>query len=288
MARRDRLSLPEDSKKLTKPALRRAFEPHDAPLILPGDAEGLSSLRGRSAIDQCDTPIKWLAGSFLLVIFVLLAELYSLQVVKRAEFYRCADRNFIRTEELTPDRGLIYDTNQHILAENRPVYDVYVTPQNMRYHLKRRDENAPDPIELLADLVHLTPEATQNLRERVNDATRRADILVARNISRDVLARVVAVKGQLLGTFIHTTQKRHYPLDEVASHLLGYMNEISPKELEQLASYGYHAGEYVGRSDLGRSFAVIFLCVPCLLHDVVVVLLTALILFVSTQLLDAI
>src|SRR5690625_5182841 len=178
MARRDRLSLPEDSKKLTKPAVRRAFEPPDAPLNLPGDAEGLSSLRGRSAIDEFDTPIKWLAGIFLLVIFVLLAELYSLQVVKRAEFYQFADRNFIRTEELTPDRGLIYDTNQHILAENRPVYDVYVTPEIMRYHLKRRDENAPDPIELLADLVHLTPEATQNLRERVNDATRRADILV--------------------------------------------------------------------------------------------------------------
>lgn len=287
MARRDRLGLPQDSKKLTKPTTRRAIEPPDVSLHLPGDPQGLSSLRGRNAIDEFDTPIKWLAGIFLLVLFVLLAELYSLQVVKRAEFYKFADQNFIRTEELTPDRGLIYDTNQLILAENRPVYDVYVTPEIMRYHLKRRDEDSADPIEVLAHLVHLTPQATDVLRQRVNDATRRADILVARNISRDVLARVVAVKGQLPGTFIHTTQKRHYPLDEVASHLLGYMNEISPKELEQLASYGYHAGEYVGRSGLERSFEAILRGAPGLRRDVVDVRGHAQTLDVAKQLLGA-
>lgn len=287
MARRKRLGLPEDSKRVDKPTQRRAISPPDIKLDLPGDQEGLASLRGRSAIDEFDAPIKWLGGIFILTIIVMLAELYSLQVVKRAEFYKFSDQNFIRTEELTPDRGLIYDTNQQILAENRPVYDVYVTPEITRYHLNRREEGAPDPISLISELVHLTPKATQELRTRVDDTTRRADILVARNISRDVLARVVAVKGQLPGIFIHTTQKRHYPSDEVAAHLLGYMSEISPKELEKLESYGYHAGEYVGRSGIERSFEAILRGAPGLRRDVVDVRGHAQTLEVAKQLLGA-
>src|SRR5699024_6839824 len=130
----------DDSKYADKPRLRRAIRPPDVNHNLPGDQNAHAALRGRSAIDEFDGPLKWLAGGFILIIIVLLAELYSLQVVKRAEFYKFSDQNFIRTEELTPDRGLIYDTNQQVLAENRPVYDVYVTPEIMRYHLNRREE----------------------------------------------------------------------------------------------------------------------------------------------------
>ena len=287
MARRDRLRLPENARKLSKPEERRTVAPPDARLDLPGDGGGVGRLNARNSVDEFDAQIKWLALLFIVVLLGLLGKLYHLQIVKGAEFYKFSDRNFIRVEELTPDRGLILDATGQILAENRPVYDVYVTPEILRYRIERLSPDAPDPISLLAEIVNLTPNAAETLRERVHDTTRRADILVARNISRDALARVVTAQGRLPGTFIHTTQQRHYPLDEVASHLLGYMNEVSAQELEQVGAYGYHAGEYIGRAGIEQSYEAILRGAPGLRRDVVDVRGHAQNLDVAKQLLGA-
>lgn len=287
MARRDRLKLPDNARKLTKPEERRTVVPPDPRLELPGDGGGVGRLNARASVDEFDAQIKWLAALFLIVLGGLLGRLYHLQIVKGDEFYKFSDRNFIRVEELTPDRGLIMDATGQILAENRPVYDVYVTPEIMRYRIERLTADAPDPISLLAEIVNLTPAAAQALRERVKDSTRRADILVARNISRDALARVVTARGRLPGTFVHTAQQRHYPLDEVAAHLLGYMNEISAQELEQLNTYGYRAGEFVGRTGIEQSYEAILRGAPGLRRDVVDVRGHAQNLDVAQQLLGA-
>lgn len=287
MARRDRLTLPDSTEKRPAAPTGRRLAPPDVRLDMPGDAASGARLNARTSVDEFDRQLLWLAGLFGLVLLILLGNLYHLQVVKGDEFYQFSDRNFIRVEELTPDRGLIIDANAQVIAENRPVYDVYVTPEILRYRLERLDANAADPIALLAEIVNLTPEATETLRQRVNDSSRRADILVARNISRDALARVVTAHNRLPGTFVHTAQQRHYPLDEVASHLLGYMNEVSARELEELGGYGYHAGEYIGRSGIEQSFEAILRGAPGLRRDVVDVRGNAQHLDVARQLLGA-
>lgn len=287
MARRDRLKLPDNARKVTKPELRKTVAPPDPRLDMPGDGTQVGRLNARASTDEFDAQLRWLGIMFTVVLLALLGKLYHLQIVRGAEFYKYSDRNFIRVEELTPDRGLIIDATGTVLAENRPVYDVYVTPEILRYRMERLSADAPDPIHLLAEVVNLTPTAAENLRTRVHDVKRRADILVARNISRDALARVVTMQGKLPGIFIHTAQQRHYPLDEVASHLLGYMNEVSAQELEQLNGYGYHAGDYVGRAGIEQSFEAILRGAPGLRRDVVDVRGHAQNLDVAKQLLGA-
>lgn len=223
-------------------------------------------LNARDGVDEYDRQLRWLSVLFLGVLLALAGKLYQLQVVRGQEFFELADRNFIRAEELTPDRGLIMDAWRTTLAENRPVYDVYLTPEIVRYNQDRRDI---DPVEALAELLSLSEERRADIRAQVANTARRADILVAQNISRDVLARVLTHEADLPGVFIHTSQQRHYPLDDVAAHLLGYMNEVSPEELEELASLGYHRGDYVGRSGIERSFEALLRGAPGLRREVV-------------------
>lgn len=269
MARGDKLKLPPITQGGDASSTQRKIPPANTRLTLPGSQGAQYQLQTRHSLDEFDAQLKWLGIGFFLTILFLLGALYNLQVVRRAEFYQFADRNFIRTEELTPDRGLIFDADEQVLAENRPVYDVYVTPEIMRYHADRYEREGEDPLALLADTVHLNANKVAGLHDRIFNSTGRADVLVARNISRDVLARIVTIQEKLPGVFIHTTQKRHYPLDDVAAHLLGYMNEISPKELEQLNAYGYHAGEYVGRTGLERTYEAVLRGAPGLRRDVV-------------------
>lgn len=269
MARRDKLRLPDAPKKLLGPVERRTALPPDARLSMPGKGESPGRLNARASVDEFDSQLKWLGLAFSVVLILLLAKLYHLQIIKGEEFYEVSDRNFIRVVELTPDRGLILDANGAVLAENRPVYDVYLTPEIIRHRLERLRAGAPNPVDNLATIVNITPAAKEALLARIADSSRRADILVARNISRDVLAKLVTSNPRIPGVFIHTSQQRHYPLDEVASHMLGYVNEISKEELDSLRGYGYRAGEFVGRSGIEQSYEALLRGAPGLRRSVV-------------------
>lgn len=287
MARRDQLKLPDEGRKLSGPPLRKASVPPDPRLKFPGESEGPTRLNARASADEFDAQLKWLAIAFSGVLVLLILQLYNLQIVKGNEFYEVSDRNFIRVVELTPDRGLILDANGLVLAENRPVYDVYITPEIIRHRLERLRPDAVNPLDTLAGIVNLTPSAQRALVDRIADKNRRADILVARNISRDTLARIVTATPRISGVFIHTSQQRHYPLDEVAAHMLGYVNEISKEELDSLSGYGYRAGEYIGRSGIEQSYEALLRGAPGLLRSVVDVNGQAKNLEVARQLLGA-
>lgn len=255
-------------------------------------------LNNRKGVDEFDARLKFLAILFVIPMLFLAARLYTLQVAHGEEFYELSDRNFIRSVELTPDRGRIFDANERVLAENRPVYDIYVTPEIARLRLQRivnerADESQdpttipPDLIRLLSELMHLSQQETVELRERVADTTRRADILVDRNISREELARVETRREDLPGVFVRVSQHRHYPYGELTAHVVGYMNEVSGPELEELRRFGYHRGDYIGRAGIERSFEEVLRGAPGLRRQVIDVNGNAQNLEVAQQLLGA-
>ena len=286
------------SRKLHLPRQRPA---HDElpPLAAPGApvTRAPGRLNARSGADEFDEQLRWLAIFFVCVVMALGWKLYQLQIARGQQFYQIADRNFIRSRELTPDRGLITDGRGRLLAENRPVYDIYLTPEITRYRLDRIERERqrgvraadipPDPIDRVVELLNLTPEAHDTLRQRVLDETRRADVLVSRNVSRDQLAGILTSEADMPGIFVHMTHQRHYPYDELSAHLIGYVNEVSAEELEALTSYGYRRGDYVGRAGLERSYEAVLRGAPGLRRDVVDVNGNAENLEVARQLLGA-
>jgi penicillin-binding protein 2 len=178
--------------------------------------------------------------------FVLLAgRLWVLQILEGERYsVRSAD-NFIKELEVPALRGRIVDRNHVVLAENRPSFDVYVTP---RFYTEGAHA-------ALVDLLQLPPEKAADVAARALSAkglARYRAVRVVRDIGRDRAALVEMQRDRLVGVQVEIAAERSYPMGALAGHLLGYMGQVTPTELNERRAFGYGPGDTIGRSGLER------------------------------------
>src|SRR5262249_48743592 len=148
-------------------------------------------------------------------------------------------------------RGLIKDSQGDILAENRPSFDLHVTPA---FCVKCDEEVLPH----VAELLHWDEETLARAREMVKAGLRsRFEAVPVRiDLTRAGLDVLNAPRLELPGIDIPGVAHRSYRAGTVLSHVLGYMNEITQDELEAQAPSDqlYALGDFIGRRGLERSF----------------------------------
>ena len=95
-----------------------------------------------------------IGGAFLL----LSIHLWYLQTIRGSEFRRISENNCIRIREQPADRGLLLDRKGCVLAYNRPCFEVYLIPEDLKGH--------PEVIGQVAELLKLSEaEIQEKLRE---------------------------------------------------------------------------------------------------------------------------
>lgn len=182
---------------------------------------------------------------------ILLGRLYQLQVMSGEYYLRKSADNFVKELPLPAPRGQIRDRKGRLLVDNRPAYDVYVTPRFFK----------PKALAKLRQLLSLTEEETDALEAKVaqkHGLERFRQFLAFEDISRDELALLESEQLELPGVAVQAVAHRNYPHGKLAAHLVGYMNQITPEELAQRRARAdgldYHLGDYVGRSGLERQW----------------------------------
>lgn len=214
-----------------------------------------SDARLSSRFDPIELHARILVLGFLFScgILALVWRMYALQVLTHEQWVRLANDNFVRELELPSDRGIIFDARDEVIAENLPAYDVWMTP-----HLFRADDVE---VAALTDILHLSAEDVERLRSRVESGSR-GEYRIGRDVTRNQVAAIESRRGELPGVYIQVSQRRYYPFDGLGAHMLGFMNEIRPDELETVGEFGYHVGDYVGRTGIERAFEAILRGAP--------------------------
>ena len=188
----------------------------------------------------------WLLVGFAVAFAVLLARLWSLQILHGEEYHQASTENIIRTRPIPPPRGRIFDRSGVVLAENRPSYDVYLVPHIVR-------ENEPEEvIARLSRFLNLSRDEARRLGQEVG--WRRGDIKVSLDVTRAQVALLETHQLELPGVEVRAQPHRRYPLHRIGAHTVGFMGEINARELEELEPLGYHIGDYIGRMGVERSF----------------------------------
>jgi penicillin-binding protein 2 len=170
---------------------------------------------------------------------ILLLRLYYFQILKGEELRRLAENNYVRLENIPPSRGLIYDCNGELLVDNRPSFNISIIL-----------EDAPNPeqvIKRVALLLNISPEP---LLKRIQDAKRSRPfkpIILKSDVSRDELAVIKTRKFDLPGIIVTVEPKRHYIMENYAAHLIGYLGEISQKELSGGRYPDNRPGDFIGK-----------------------------------------
>jgi penicillin-binding protein 2 len=183
------------------------------------------------------------------VIFAaLLVRLAHLQFVEGESLQAASERNFIREVSLPADRGTIYDRNGRVLAVNRPAFDLYVTPSQVK------DLDAL--VAGIREVLELVELDAIRLRERIEEPRgmwRYQPVLVERDIPRAMVSRVEALRARVDGLSVRVEYRREYPYGEIGAHLLGYLGKPRAEELAD-TERRYTADTLVGRFGLERRF----------------------------------
>ncbi len=180
----------------------------------------------------------------LLVVALLGLQLWNLQI-REGPYYRdLSENNRTRSVIMEPARGLIYDRNGVLLANNVPSFTLYVSLEDVtdREGLIRQLTNLLGLDEALIR-KKLTARGSKQLPRKVKDrlTLREATLIESHRLD-------------LPGVMVQVESQRNYPGGTTASHLLGYVGEVSPEQLEKPEFSELHQGSIVGQYGVEKFF----------------------------------
>lgn len=172
--------------------------------------------------------------------FLLFIRLWYLQVIKGSELRRLSENNRIRLRENPADRGMLLDRKGRVLAHNRPSFEVYLVPEDVKAN--------PEVLIKAAELLNLTQdEIEERLKKTQKQRTPFKPVKIKSDIDWNELARLESNRIHLPGLLVDVRPRRAYNYGHMASHLIGYLGEIDENELKQSKATPYRMGALIGK-----------------------------------------
>lgn len=187
------------------------------------------------------------AGLFVvLALMALSVRLAHLQIVSHEHFRTLSRDNRVKLEPLPPSRGLIYDANGVLLAENLTSFNLEITPDKV--------DNLPTTIEQLAKLLPIS-DVDRRRFERLRKQTHRfASIPIRTQLTELEVARFSVESHRFPGVDVRAALIRHYPWGEQTAHVLGYVGRISEEELKNIQASLYSGTSFIGKNGVEKAY----------------------------------
>ncbi|MGZ8254290.1 MAG: penicillin-binding protein 2 [Burkholderiaceae bacterium] len=195
------------------------------------------------------------ASVFVLSAFAILVSRFAwLQVVKHETYRAQAELNRIAVLPVAPNRGLIKDRNGVIIARNYSAYTLEITPAMV--------ENLEQTIDELAEVVEIQPRDRRRFKKLLEETKRFDSIPIRTRLSDQDVARFTANRFRFPGVELRARLFRDYPLGEIASHMIGYIGRISPRDVERVERLAeargdpnaYNGTEHIGKVGVEQSY----------------------------------
>ena len=194
-----------------------------------------------------------IAVIFVLAAFGLLAaRLVWLQVVRHEDLDEQAESNRTAVVPIVPNRGLILDRNGIVLATNYSAYTLEITPSKVA--------NLEETIEQLSGLIEITARDRKRFKKLIDESKSFESLPIRTRLTDVEVARFAAQRFRFAGVDIKARLFRNYPYGELASHVIGYIGRINPKEKEALEDWpedeqiNYKGTDYIGKLGVEQSF----------------------------------
>jgi penicillin-binding protein 2 len=182
----------------------------------------------------------------LLLLGVLCIRLYLLQIVNGTRYAEVAENQRIRLLPITAPRGGIFDRNGKLLVDSRPIYSIILS----REDTKNIDRDSL--VKPLAEGLNLDPEMLRDKFDEVKLQPAFESILIKEGATTGDITWVDAHQFEFPALRVEQTPVRQYPANGMLAHVLGYVQEISPQQLDdpRYKEKHYKPGEIVGQSGL--------------------------------------
>ncbi|ADT87772.1 penicillin-binding protein 2 [Vibrio furnissii] len=181
--------------------------------------------------------------AIVLMMGILLANLYNIQVNQYQDYKTRSNDNRIKVVPIAPNRGLIYDRNGILLAENRPVFNLEITPEKVK--------NMDETIARLQQILTITPDQIAAFDKERRQTRRFNSVPILTQLNEEDVAKFSVQQHKFPGVSVTANLKRYYPYGEVLTHVIGYVSRINDRDIERLVREGKEAN-YQATRDIGK------------------------------------
>ncbi|MCG6885712.1 MAG: penicillin-binding protein 2 [Proteobacteria bacterium] len=174
-----------------------------------------------------------------LLVVTLVARMVYLQLINQDHFATLSENNRVNILPIPPIRGLIYDRNGILLAQNLPSFSLELIPEHI--------DDFDWTIEELRKLIPLTDEDVARYHKYRRKKRRFEGVTLRYRLTDEEVSRIAVNQYRLPGVEIRAELARQYPLGKLAVHAVGYVSRINEDELRKL-----DASDYAGTSFIGK------------------------------------
>lgn len=192
-----------------------------------------------------------IAGVFVLAAFsLLLLRLVYLQVVQYDYYHTKAEDNRISIVPIMPNRGLILDRSGTVLARNYSAYTLEISPGKVA--------DLENTIDELAAIVEIRASDRTRFKRLMIEAKGADSLPIRTRLTDEEVAKFAVNRYRFAGVDIQARLFRQYPLNEMASHLVGYIGRINDRDVERIEeadlSANYKGTDHIGKTGLEQSY----------------------------------
>jgi penicillin-binding protein 2 len=183
--------------------------------------------------------------SFLLLA-ALTARLVYLQILSHEHYSTLSQNNRVNIKPIAPMRGLIYDRNGVLLAENIPTFSLELVPERIK--------NMDETLKQLSRLVNISPYDLKRFRKELKRKKSFTSIPLRLRLTDEEIARFSVNRFKFDGVDIIPRLSRRYPQGELASHVIGYVGRISESDLKKLDNTKYRGSTHTGKVGIEKEY----------------------------------
>ena len=186
----------------------------------------------------------------LVLLLILFSNIYDLEINSYEKYQTRSNSNRIKLLPVAPNRGLIYDRNGVLLAENKPVYSLEIIAEQTTELEKHIIE--------VSNLLDISEDKQKKLFKALKSKRRFKPIELHSRLSAQQVALFSVNQHRFPGFFIDARLKRYYPFGDLTTHSLGYVARINSKDSIRLAeenlSEDYAATRNIGKLGLEKYY----------------------------------
>ncbi len=174
---------------------------------------------------------------------VLILRIWHLQILQKDALQTLSENNRIRKVLQSDYRGKILDTNNNVIVDIRPSFNLYITPEDTR--------NIEEIYKILVRRLNINEKEFYQI---ISTSPAYKNILIERDLNREDVAFIEEHKIDLPGVFFKVEPLRNYREGSLAAHVLGYIGEISKTQLAAANNSDYRQGDYIGQYGLEKIY----------------------------------
>jgi penicillin-binding protein 2 len=181
-----------------------------------------------------------------LLAVVLVGRLIYLQCFQYQHFVTLSKNNEIDLVPMAPRRGLIYDRNGVVLAQNVPVFSLMVVPSKVKDLKTSLDE--------LKKIIDLDDKDIEQFDAQLKQHRRFEEIPLKLELTKPEVARFSVNRYRFLGMSVKAQLIRHYPWGNVLAHVVGHIGRINENELKHINQADYADTHFIGKLGIEKSY----------------------------------